>query len=122
MPKTVLIVDDSMSIRETVKLSLQMAGYAAAVAENGERALLMARQTRFDLVVTDLNMPQMDGISLISQLRGIPEYRFTPILMLTTESQEEKKMAGKKAGATGWIVKPVDPAKFLAVIKKVCPL
>lgn len=111
-----------MSIRETVKMTLQAAGYQVATAEDGCIGLEKCRQTKADLVITDLNMPNMDGITMIAQLRALPEYRFTPILMLTTESQEDKKIAGKKAGATGWIVKPFDPARFIAVVQKVCPV
>ena len=122
MPKTVITVDDSMSIRETVRMTLESAGYRVCTAEDGARGLAAAQQQKADLVVTDLNMPVMDGITLIAQLRALATYRFTPILMLTTESQEEKKVAGRKAGATGWIVKPFDPARFIAVIQKVCPV
>jgi two-component system, chemotaxis family, chemotaxis protein CheY len=121
MTKTVITVDDSMSIRETVRMTLRSAGYEVMVAEDGQRGLSLCQQQRADLVVTDLNMPNMDGITLIGQLRALPNYRFTPILMLTTESQEDKKVAGRKAGATGWIVKPFDPARLIAVVQKVCP-
>jgi two-component system chemotaxis response regulator CheY len=121
MPKTVIAVDDSMSIRETLKMILENAGYRVLTAEDGAKGLAAAQQQRADLVITDLNMPIMDGIALIAQLRSLMAYRFTPILMLTTESQEEKKVAGRKAGATGWVVKPFDPARFIAVVNKVCP-
>lgn len=121
MPKTVLTVDDSMSIRETVRMTLESAGYTVLVAPDGAKGLAVAQQQRVDLVITDLNMPVMDGITLIAQLRTLPNYRFTPILMLTTESQDEKKIAGRRAGATGWIVKPFDPTRFIAVVQKVCP-
>lgn len=121
MPKTVITVDDSMSIRETVKMILASAGYQVFTAEDGVKGLQVCQQQKADLVLSDLNMPNMDGTTLIGKLRLLPQYRFTPILMLTTESQEEKKVAGKKAGATGWIVKPFDPAKLLAVVQKVCP-
>lgn len=121
MPKTIIAVDDSMSIRETVKLTLHAAGYQIMTAEDGCSGLALCQQNKADLIITDLNMPRMDGISMISQLRALSQYRFTPILMLTTESQEDKKIAGKKAGATGWIVKPFDPARFIAVVQKVCP-
>lgn len=121
MQKTVITVDDSMSIRETIKMTLQSAGYRVFAAEDGAKGLALAQQQKADLVITDLNMPVMDGITLITQLRGLPSYRFTPILMLTTESQDEKKSAGRKAGATGWIVKPFEPARFIAVVQKVCP-
>ncbi len=122
MPKTVITVDDSMSIRETVKMTLQSAGYQVLTAEDGTRGLSVCLTQKADLVITDLNMPNMDGITLIARLRELPAYKFTPILMLTTESQEDKKVAGKKAGATGWIIKPFDPAGFIAVVKKVCPI
>ena len=122
MPKTVITVDDSMSIRETVKMILVSAGYQVLTAEDGVKGLHVAQQQKADLILSDLNMPNMDGISLIGKLRALPQYRFTPILMLTTESQEERKITGKKAGATGWIVKPFDPARILAVVQKVCPL
>jgi two-component system chemotaxis response regulator CheY len=122
MAKTVITVDDSMSIRETIKMTLQAAGYQVLAAEDGAKGLALAQQTKADLIVTDLNMPVMDGITLITQLRTLPTYRFTPILMLTTESQEDKKNAGRKAGATGWIVKPFEPTRFVAVVQKVCPV
>ena len=121
MPKTIVTVDDSMSIRETVKMTLQTSGYRVLTAEDGGRGLQVCQQEKADLVITDLNMPNVDGITLITKLRALPQYRFTPILMLTTESNDEKKNAGKRAGATGWIVKPFDPARFLAVVQKVCP-
>lgn len=121
MPKTVIAVDDSMSIRETVKMVLGAAGYEVLSAEDGVAGLRACEQRKADLVITDLNMPQMDGITLITRLRALPQYKFTPIIMLTTESQEDKKVAGKKAGATGWVVKPFDPARLVAVAKMVCP-
>lgn len=120
--KTIITVDDSMSIRETVKLTLEAKGYRVVTAENGEKGLSSCLQQTADLVITDLNMPVMDGVTLVSRLRATPQYRFTPILMLTTESQEEKRAAAKKAGATGWVVKPFDPVKFSAVVQKVCPV
>jgi len=122
MPKTVIAVDDSMSIRETVKMVLSAAGYEVHSAEDGVAGVRLAEQRKADLVITDLNMPQMDGITMITRLRALPQYKFTPIIMLTTESQEDKKVAGKKAGATGWVVKPFDPARLVAVAKMVCPL
>ncbi len=121
MAKTVLAVDDSMSIRETVRLTLESAGYRVLTADDGRQGLGVAQQQRADLVITDLNMPVMDGIAMVAQLRLLPNYRFTPILMLTTESQDEKKLAGRRAGATGWIVKPFDPLRFIGVVQKVCP-
>jgi two-component system chemotaxis response regulator CheY len=121
MPKTIIAVDDSMSIRETVKMTLQTIGYHVLTAEDGAVGLRLCQQQKADLVITDLNMPNVDGITLISNLRALPQYRFTPILMLTTESNDEKKNAGRRAGATGWIVKPFAPDRFLAVVQKVCP-
>lgn len=121
MPKTVLAVDDSMSIRETVRMTLESAGYRVLTAEDGGKGLALAEQQRADLVITDLNMPVMDGITLITRLRALPSYRFTPLLLLTTESQDDKKVAGRRAGATGWIVKPFEAGRFIAVVQKVCP-
>lgn len=121
MPKTIIAVDDSMSIRETVKMTLQTVGYKVLTAEDGARGMQVCQQVKADLIITDLNMPNVDGITLIANLRALPQYRFTPILMLTTESNDEKKNAGRRAGATGWIVKPFDPVRFLAVVQKVCP-
>ena len=121
MPKTVIAVDDSMSIRETVRMTLETAGYIVVTADDGVQGLAAAQQRRADLVISDQNMPVMDGITMITKLRALPNYRFTPILMLTTESQEEKKVAGKRAGATGWVVKPFDPTRLIGVVKMVCP-
>jgi two-component system, chemotaxis family, chemotaxis protein CheY len=121
MPKTIITIDDSMSIRETVKMVLGSAGYRVLAAEDGAKGLALCQSQRADLVLSDLNMPNMDGITLIGHLRQLATYRFTPILMLTTESQDEKKNAGKRAGATGWIVKPFDPTRLLAVVQKICP-
>ncbi len=121
MSKTIITIDDSMSIREIVRLSLAPYGYKVLTAEDGIRGLELCSANKVDLVLTDLNMPRMDGISLISKLRGLPAYRFTPIVMLTTESQTSKKMAGKQAGATGWIVKPFDSPKLLQIVQRLCP-
>jgi two-component system chemotaxis response regulator CheY len=98
---------------------LQQAGYDVVEAENGKIALDIAKVDQFNIVVLDVNMPVMDGISLVRELRGLSAYKFTPILMLTTESSKEKKMEGKAAGATGWIVKPFDPEKLLSTIQRV---
>ncbi len=121
MAKRVLAVDDSATVRASVRMVLEQAGYEVELAANGEDALKkidMAAE-RFHLLITDLNMPRLDGIGLIRAVRSNPAYRFTPILMLTTESQAEKKEEGKKAGATGWIVKPFQPEQLIAVIRKV---
>ncbi len=99
--------------------TLKEAGFEVIEAADGIEALDKARGQRFDLILSDVNMPNMDGITLIRELRALPEFRFTPILMLTTESTSNKKQKGKSAGATGWIVKPFNPEQLLATIKKV---
>lgn len=118
MAKTFLIVDDSASMRQLVSFTIKEAGFDVLVAENGKDALGKLGGSKVDMVITDLNMPEMDGITLIKTLRGMPNYKFTPIVMLTTESQETKKQEGKQAGASGWIVKPFTPDKLLDVVKK----
>jgi two-component system chemotaxis response regulator CheY len=118
MPKTFLVVDDSAAMRQLITLALQDAGYDVLVAENGNDALSKANRTKIDMVITDLNMPDMDGIELIGQLRRLPAYKFTPIIMLTTEAQEEQMMKGKAAGASGWIVKPFTPEQLVNVVRK----
>ncbi len=118
MPKTIMAVDDSSSIRQMVGFTLRNDGYHVLEAVDGRDAL--ARLTGpVHMVITDLNMPNMDGIELIRAIRAMPEYRAIPIVMLTTESLDTKKQAGKAAGATGWIVKPFRPEQLLAVIRKV---
>ena len=119
MAKTILSVDDSSSIRQMVAFTLKSAGYEVIEAVDGQEGLNKARQKTVDLVLTDQNMPNMDGLTLIKTLRTLPSYRTTPILMLTTESGDAMKMQGRAAGATGWIVKPFDPQKLLEVVKKV---
>ena len=121
MTKTILTVDDSLSIRQAVKLTLRSVGYNVLEADSGRAALELLAGNRIDMVLTDLNMPEMDGIELIRNLRAKPAFRFVPIVMLTTESQQEKKAAGKAAGATGWITKPFTAEQFIAVVKKLCP-
>lgn len=119
MGKIVLTVDDSASIRQMVAFTLKSAGYEVVEAVDGEDGLNKAKSKQANLVLTDQNMPKMDGLTLIKTLRGLPQYRTTPILMLTTESSDAMKAAGKAAGATGWLVKPFDPQKLLEVVKKV---
>ncbi len=115
----ILAVDDSTSMRQMVSFTLNGAGYDVTEAADGQQALNTAKQTTFDLVVSDVNMPVMDGITLIRELRKLPQYRITPLLMLTTESAGNKKMEGKQAGATGWIVKPFNPEQLLKTIQRV---
>lgn len=119
MGKTILTVDDSASIRQMVKFTLSKEGYNVVEACDGKDALSKISGVPVDMVVTDLNMPNMDGITLIKELRAQPRYKFIPIIMLTTESQDSKKSEGKSAGATGWIVKPFKPEQLLTVTKKV---
>ena len=115
----ILLVDDSVSMREMVGFTLKGAGYAVSQAEDGVEALKFAQGNTVDLVITDINMPNMDGITLIKELRALPTYKFIPILTLTTENSVEKKQLGKIAGATGWIVKPFDPDHLLSTVKRV---
>lgn len=119
--KTVLTVDDSASIRQMVSFTLSEAGYNVIQASDGREGLEKVKTASVNLVITDLNMPNMDGIALIKSIREIPQLKFIPILMLTTESQNEKKIEGKQAGATGWIIKPFKPEQLIAVVKKVLP-
>ena len=119
MGKSILAVDDSKSILQMVSFTLKGAGFDVSEAENGEDALTKAKSSSFNLVITDLNMPKMDGLTLIKELRASANYKFTPILMLTTESGDAMKAKGKELGATGWLVKPFDPDKLLEVVKKV---
>jgi two-component system chemotaxis response regulator CheY len=116
--KQILTVDDSSSIRQMVSFTLHKAGYEVVEAVNGKDGLDKCAGKKFDLVITDLNMPVMDGIQMISAIRKLQGYGFVPILMLTTESQTEKKDAGRKAGATGWIVKPFNAEQLIAVMQK----
>ncbi|MEO5376982.1 MAG: response regulator [Magnetococcus sp. DMHC-6] len=119
MGKKIMTVDDSSSVRQMVGLTLKGAGYDVTEGVDGQDALNKLKATQVDMVITDLNMPNMDGITLIKNLRALPQYKFTPIVMLTTESQAGRKQEGKDAGATGWIVKPFKPDQLLGVIAKV---
>jgi two-component system chemotaxis response regulator CheY len=119
MNKTIMTVDDSASVRQMVSFTLKNAGYEVIEAADGRDALTKVSGSPIKMVITDLNMPNLDGIGLIQQLRANPDFKFIPIVMLTTESQAEKKQEGKQAGATGWIVKPFNPDQLLAVVKKV---
>jgi len=119
MSKKILAVDDSRSLRQMVCFTLRGAGYEVVEAENGADALEKARTETFNLVLTDQNMPNMDGLALVRSLRALPNYRTSPILMLTTESSEEMKQQGRAAGATGWLVKPFNPARLVEIVGKV---
>lgn len=116
---SILAVDDSASMRQMVSFTLKGAGYDVVEAVDGVDALNKAKTKKFDCVVTDVNMPNKDGITLIKDLRALPDYKFVPMLMLTTESGADKKLQGKAAGATGWIVKPFNPDQLLKTIQKV---
>lgn len=117
--KTILAIDDSPSMRQMVAFTLQAHGYAVVEAVDGIDGLNKAQAQPASLVLTDQNMPGMDGLALIRTLRGLPQYRSVPILMLTTEAGEAMKAAGRAAGATGWMVKPFDPQKLIEVVRKV---
>lgn len=117
--KRIMTVDDSPSLRQMVALTLESAGYEVVEASDGRDAVAKLSGQEFHLFLTDLNMPEMDGIELTQQLRSMDEYKFVPIVLLTTESQPEKKLQGKAAGATGWIVKPFQPQDLLATVKRV---
>lgn len=119
MAKTVLAVDDSRSVRQMVALTLKGAGYDVVEAADGKEGLDKAKAQSINLVLTDQNMPNMDGLTLVKSLRALPQYKVTPILILTTESGDNMKAQGKSAGATGWLVKPFDPQRLLEVVKKV---
>jgi two-component system, chemotaxis family, chemotaxis protein CheY len=115
----ILLVDDSVSMREMVSFTLKQVGHDIIEAEDGVQAYEIAQKNTFNLVVTDINMPNMDGITLTAKLRELEAYTFTPILILTTETSDPRKMEAKKAGATGWIEKPFDPDHLLSTINKV---
>lgn len=119
MNRRIMTVDDSASIRQMVSFTLRDGGYEVVEAVDGRDALAKLTGDAVHMVITDLNMPNLDGIGLIKALRGNSAYRFVPIVMLTTESQDSKKQEGKAAGATGWIVKPFKAEQLLAVVKKV---
>ncbi len=121
MAKTALIVDDSISIREMVAFTLRSAGFEVVQGGNGQEGLTKLDQSQVQLVITDLNMPVMDGIEFIKNIRTRQQHRFTPVLVLTTESQETQKQKAKAAGATGWIVKPFHPEQLIKTITKVLP-
>ncbi len=121
MLKKIMTVDDSSTVRKVLNEVLSGAGYQVVEASDGEEAVNKLEQTNIDLLVTDLNMPNMNGVELIKRVRQQPGKRFMPIIMLTSESQKEMKTAGKKAGASGWVTKPFRPEQLLSVIQMVCP-
>ena len=118
MSKTILTADDSASMRQLVSFTLRQAGYDVLEGMDGKDALAKLAQTPVQMLITDLNMPNMDGIELIRQVRALPQYKYIPIIMLTTESDNTKKQAGRAAGASGWIIKPFQGEQLLAVAKK----
>jgi two-component system chemotaxis response regulator CheY len=118
--KRIIAVDDSKTMREMVSVTLRSAGFEVTVAEDGQKALSILRGAQIDLVITDLNMPNLDGISLIRALRADPQHRVVPILMLTTEQDPARKAEGRAAGATGWLVKPFNPEKLIELAHRVC--
>ncbi len=119
MAKVIMTVDDSASVRQMVSFTLKQSGYDVVEAVDGRDGLQKLTGTKVDMIITDLNMPNLDGIGLIKGARALPACKFIPIIMLTTESQDSKKTEGKAAGATGWIVKPFKPEQLIGVIKKV---
>lgn len=121
MSKTILIVDDSATMRQMVGDTLRGAGFAVVEGINGADALTKVTGRAVQLVITDFNMPVMNGPALIGRLRAMPEFKFTPILVLTTESSVERKNEGKAAGATGWVVKPFDPTRLIQVVNRLVP-
>ena len=117
--KKILAVDDSVSIRKSISFVLDQEGYEVTEAVDGVDGLEKAKAEKYNLIITDINMPNMDGIEMIKQLRALEGYKFTPIIALTTDSQDSKMAEGKEAGATGWIVKPFTSEKLLAIVKKI---
>jgi two-component system chemotaxis response regulator CheY len=118
MAKTILIVDDSASVRQVVGIALRGAGYDVIEGRDGKDALAQLKGQKVHLIISDVNMPQMDGITFLKEVKQLPAYRFTPVIMLTTESQEAKKREGQLAGAKAWVVKPFQPAQLLGAVEK----
>lgn len=120
MAKTILIVDDSASLRQVVNLALTGAGYQVIEAADGKEALAKLNGIKVHLIISDVNMPNLDGISFVKELRKLPAYKFTPVIMLTTENQDAKKAEGQAAGAKAWMVKPFKPEQMLMAVSKLC--
>jgi two-component system, chemotaxis family, chemotaxis protein CheY len=118
MAKTILIVDDSASVRQVVSIALKGAGYDVITGVDGKDALTKLTGQRVHLIISDVNMPNMDGITFVSEVKKLPAYKFTPIIMLTTESQEDKKKQAQAAGAKAWVTKPFQPPQMLAAVEK----
>jgi two-component system chemotaxis response regulator CheY len=118
MAKNILVVDDSASVRQVVGIALKSAGYDVIEGCDGRDALAKLTGQKVHLIISDLNMPHMDGITFLKSVKQLPAYRFTPVIMLTTESQEAKKREGQQAGAKAWVVKPFQPLQLLAAVEK----
>ena len=118
MAKTILVVDDSASLRQVVSIALKGAGYDVIEACDGKDGLAKMQGKKINLVISDVNMPNMDGITFVKEMKKLPEFKFTPVIMLTTEGQESKKQEGQAAGAKAWVVKPFQPAQMLAAVGK----
>ena len=118
MAKTIMIVDDSASLRQVVSIALKGAGYDTIEACDGKDALAKLNNKKINLIISDVNMPNMDGITFVKELKKLPKFKFTPVIMLTTESQADKKAQGKAAGAKAWVVKPFQPAQMLTAVGK----
>jgi two-component system chemotaxis response regulator CheY len=118
MAKTILIVDDSASVRQVVSIALKRAGYDVVDAVDGEDALTKLDGRKLHLVISDVNMPRLDGIEFLKRMKALPAYRFTPVIMLTTEAGDNKKQLGREAGAKAWVVKPFQPDQLLAAVAK----
>jgi two-component system, chemotaxis family, chemotaxis protein CheY len=118
MAKTIMIIDDSASLRQVVNIALKSAGYQVVQAENGRAALDQLQSAAPNLILCDVNMPVMDGISFVKELKSLPDYKFTPVIMLTTEAGEDKRLEGQMAGAKAWLVKPFRPDVVLKAVQK----
>jgi len=118
MAKTILIVDDSTTLRQVVSIALKGAGYDVLEASDGKDALAKLTGQKVHLIISDVNMPNMDGITFVSEVKKLPAYKFTPVIMLTTEAGEDKKAAGQAAGAKAWVIKPFKPEQMLNAVSK----